>query len=91
MGGELSNNKGINRQGGGLSAGALTDKDRQDIEIAAALKVDYLAVSFPRDGSDMSEARSLLRAAGGHGLLVAKIERARRSRISPTWCGQAMR
>jgi pyruvate kinase len=76
VGGELSNNKGINRQGGGLSAGALTDKDRQDIEIAAALKVDYLAVSFPRDGSDMNEARSLLRAAGGHGLLVAKIERA---------------
>jgi pyruvate kinase len=76
VGGELSNNKGINRQGGGLSAGALTDKDRHDIEIAAALKVDYLAVSFPRDGSDMNEARSLLRAAGGHGLLVAKIERA---------------
>ena len=47
VGGELGNNKGINRQGGGLSAGALTDKDRQDIEIAAALKVDYLAVSFP--------------------------------------------
>jgi pyruvate kinase len=76
VGGELSNNKGINRQGGGLSAGALTDKDRQDIEIAAALKVDYLAVSFPRDATDMNEARSLLRAAGGHGLLVAKIERA---------------
>jgi len=76
VGGELSNNKGINRQGGGLSAGALTDKDRQDIELAAALKVDYLAVSFPRDGSDMNEARSLLRTAGGHGLLVAKIERA---------------
>src|SRR5580698_7968489 len=76
VGGELSNNKGINRQGGGLSAGALTDKDRQDIEIAAALKVDYLAVSFPRDGTDMQEARSLMRAAGGHGLLVAKIERA---------------
>ena len=76
VGGELSNNKGINRQGGGLSAGALTDKDRQDIVIAAALKVDYLAVSFPRDGTDMNEARSLLRAAGGHGLLVAKIERA---------------
>ncbi len=76
VGGELGNNKGINRQGGGLSAGALTDKDRRDIELAAALKVDYLAVSFPRDASDMNEARSLLRAAGGHGLLVAKIERA---------------
>jgi pyruvate kinase len=63
VGGELGNNKGINRQGGGLSAGALTDKDREDICVAASLKVDYLAVSFPRDGSDMNEARKLLRAA----------------------------
>ncbi len=76
VGGELGNNKGINRQGGGLSAGALTDKDRDDIRTAASLKVDYLGVSFPRDASDMDEARALLRAAGGHGLLVAKIERA---------------
>ncbi len=76
VGGELGNNKGINRQGGGLSAGALTDKDREDIRTAASLKVDYLGVSFPRDASDMEEARVLLRAAGGHGLLVAKIERA---------------
>jgi pyruvate kinase len=76
VGGELSNNKGINRQGGGLSAGALTDKDRDDIRAAATLKVDYLAVSFPRDAADMNEARTLLRQAGGHALLVAKIERA---------------
>jgi pyruvate kinase len=76
VGGELSNNKGINRQGGGLSAGALTDKDREDIRAAASLKVDYLAVSFPRDAADMNEARTLLRQAGGHALLVAKIERA---------------
>jgi pyruvate kinase len=76
VGGELGNNKGINRQGGGLSAGALTDKDREDIRTAAALKVDYLGVSFPRDAADMDEARKLLRDAGGHGLLVAKIERA---------------
>jgi pyruvate kinase len=76
VGGELGNNKGINRQGGGLSAGALTEKDREDIAIAASLKVDYLAVSFARDASDMNEARNLLRAAGGHALLVAKIERA---------------
>ena len=75
-GGELGNNKGINRQGGGLSAGALTDKDRADITAAAGLKVDYLAVSFARDAGDMNEARALLRKAGGHGLLVAKIERA---------------
>jgi pyruvate kinase len=76
VGGELSNNKGINRQGGGLSAGALTDRDRDDIRAAATLKVDYLAVSFPRDAADMNEARTLLRQAGGHALLVAKIERA---------------
>jgi len=76
VGGELGNSKGINRQGGGLSAGALTDKDRADIKAAAGLKVDYLAVSFARDAADMNEARALLRKAGGHGLLVAKIERA---------------
>ncbi|MDP8985910.1 MAG: pyruvate kinase, partial [Pseudomonadota bacterium] len=76
VGGELSNNKGINRQGGGLSAGALTDKDREDIRSAASLQVDYLAVSFPRDAADMNEARALLRQAKGHALLVAKIERA---------------
>jgi len=76
VGGELGNNKGINRQGGGLSAGALTDKDREDIVTAARLKVDYLGVSFPRDAADMDEARGLMRQAGGHALLVAKIERA---------------
>ena len=76
VGGELGNNKGINRQGGGLSAGALTDKDREDIVTAARLKVDYLGVSFPRDAADMDEARGLLRQAGGQGHLVAKIERA---------------
>lgn len=76
MGGPLSNNKGINRQGGGLSAGALTDKDRADIRTAAAIDVDYLAVSFPRSGDDMREARALMEAAGGNACLVAKIERA---------------
>lgn len=75
VGGELSDNKGINKQGGGLTAGALTDKDREHIKLAAELRVDYLAVSFARDGHDMEEARQLLRAAGGHGYLVAKIER----------------
>lgn len=75
VGGELSDKKGINKQGGGLSAGALTDKDRSDIKLAAQLGVDYLAVSFARDGSDMDEARTLLRKEGGFGYLVAKIER----------------
>ena len=76
FGGVLSNNKGINRQGGGLSAKALTDKDRADIKTAAQIGVDYLAVSFPREAADIDEARRLLREAGGEGLLVAKIERA---------------
>ena len=75
QGGALSNNKGINRKGGGLSASALTEKDIEDIKTAAALKADYLAVSFPRSGADMRQARELLRAAGGKSQLVAKIER----------------
>jgi len=76
LGGSLSDSKGINRLGGGLSARALTDKDREDVRTAAELEVDYLAVSFPRDGTDMEDARDLLRAAGSNALLVAKIERA---------------
>ena len=75
-GGELSNNKGINRQGGGLTAPALTAKDMEDIKTAAGLKADFLAVSFPKSGADMYMARELMRAAGGHAMLIAKIERA---------------
>jgi pyruvate kinase len=75
-GGTLSNNKGINRQGGGLTAPALTPKDIEDIRTAARLKVDFLAVSFPKSGADMYMAGELLRASGGHALLIAKIERA---------------
>ena len=74
-GGELSDMKGLNKQGGGLSAGALTDKDREDILMAAELGVDYLAVSFVRDRNDIAEAWDLMRAAGGEGRIVAKIER----------------
>lgn len=74
-GGELSNNKGINKQGGGLSAPALTLKDMEDIKIAASLNVDYVAVSFPKSGADMRQARDLLHAAGSGALLIAKIER----------------
>ncbi|SOE47781.1 Pyruvate kinase [plant metagenome] len=76
VGGPLSDNKGINRRGGGLSAASLTDKDRADILVAAELKLDYVAVSFPRYGSDIEEARTLLRAAGSDAWIVAKIERA---------------
>lgn len=75
VGGELSNNKGINRLGGGLSAGAITSKDRADIKEAARLGADFLAISFPRDANDIHEARALLQAAGGHAHIVAKIER----------------
>jgi pyruvate kinase len=75
QGGVLSDHKGINRQGGGLSAPALTDKDRSDIRIAAELKFDFLAVSFVRNAEDVEETRRLLRKSGGHGLIVAKIER----------------
>ncbi len=74
-GGELSNNKGINKQGGGLSAPALTAKDIEDIKTAASLNVDYLAVSFPKSGGDMRLARQLLHDAGSSAMLVAKIER----------------
>ena len=75
VGGELSDHKGINRQGGGLSADALTDKDKADIKLAASMGVDYLAVSFVRSAADVEEARRLLREAGGEGRIVAKIER----------------
>ena len=75
-GGELSNNKGINRQGGGLSAPALTPKDMEDIQVAAELGVHIVAVSFPKTGADMRLARELVRAAGLNALLIAKIERA---------------
>ncbi len=76
VGGTLSNNKGINRRGGGLSAPSLTDKDRADIKVAAELQLDYVAVSFPRHGSDIDEARELVRAAGSQAWIIAKIERA---------------
>jgi pyruvate kinase len=75
-GGVLSNNKGINRQGGGLTAPALTPKDIDDIRTAAKINADYLAVSFPKTGADMYMARELLRASGGKAFLIAKIERA---------------
>ncbi|RLA19546.1 MAG: pyruvate kinase, partial [Gammaproteobacteria bacterium] len=76
VGGELSNNKGINLQGGGLSAAALTEKDKEDILTAAKIEVDFIAVSFPRNAEDMHLARKLVKAAGSHAYLVAKIERA---------------
>ena len=74
-GGILSDHKGINLKGGGLSAPALTDVDRDNIKLAAELGCDFLAVSFVRSGADIIEARELFEEAGGTGLIVAKIER----------------
>ncbi|CAN7297153.1 pyruvate kinase [Pseudomonas solani] len=76
IGGPLSDHKGINRRGGGLTAPALTAKDKADIKLAAEMELDYLAVSFPRDAADMELARRLRDEAGGSAWLVAKIERA---------------
>ncbi len=80
IGGELSNNKGINRQGGGLSAPALTPKDMEDIRTAMSFQADYVAVSFPKSASDMEMARQLCNAAAAEynhkPHLIAKIERA---------------
>ena len=80
IGGELSNNKGINRQGGGLSAPALTSKDMEDIKTAMSLGADYIAVSFPKNATDMIMARQLANIAGEayqrKPRMIAKIERA---------------
>lgn len=76
VGGVLSNNKGINRLGGGLTAPAFTDKDKEDLITATKIGVDYIAVSFPRSGDDMRYVRSLAEKAGSDAQLLAKIERA---------------
>lgn len=76
VGGPLSNNKGINKLGGGLSADALTEKDKEDIKTAAKIGVDYLAVSFPRTAEDLNLARRLARDAGCDAKIVSKVERA---------------
>ena len=75
QGGVLSDRKGINRQGGGLTAPALTAKDMDDLKTAVAFEADFIAVSFPKNAPDMYMARELMRAAGGHCLMIAKIER----------------
>ncbi len=76
VGGPLSDNKGINLKGGGLTAEVLTEKDKEDIKTAAQIDADYVAVSFPRAASDIDQARRLLVAEGSSAGLVAKIERA---------------
>ena len=74
--GTLYNNKGINLRGGGLSASALTDKDKSDILIAAKADADYVAISFPINADDVRETKSLLLKAGSNASVIAKIERA---------------
>ncbi|SFB83009.1 pyruvate kinase [Marinospirillum celere] len=76
VGGPLSNNKGINLLGGGLSASALTDKDKEDILTAAEIEADYLAISFPRSAEDVETCRKLALRAGLQAEIVSKIERA---------------
>jgi pyruvate kinase len=80
LGGELSNNKGINKQGGGLTAPALTGKDMDDIKTAMSFQADYIAVSFPKNATDMEMARQLANVAAAEynhkPSLIAKIERA---------------
>jgi pyruvate kinase len=80
IGGELSNHKGINRQGGGLTAPALTSKDMEDIRVAMQLEADFIAVSFPKSSTDMTMARQLANLAAGsrrqRPMMIAKIERA---------------
>jgi len=79
IGGELSNNKGINKQGGGLTAPALTAKDMDDIRTAVSFRCEYLAVSFPKSATDMEMARQLANVAGEalrhRPAMIAKIER----------------
>lgn len=75
VGGRLSNHKGINRKGGGLTAPALTDKDRKDLAFAVSQHVDYIAISFPRNAADMQLAKDLIAEQGGQAGVIAKIER----------------
>jgi pyruvate kinase len=75
VGGELSDRKGVNRQGGGISAPALAERDFEDIKWAAAQGIDYVAVSFARSAADIHLARRLVAEAGGFARIVAKIER----------------
>jgi pyruvate kinase len=72
----ISNNKGINLKGGGLSAPALTDKDKEDLKAAVAMNVDYVALSFARTAADVNQCRELVKAAGSNASIVTKIERA---------------
>ena len=75
-GGDLGNNKGINKHGGGLSASALSEKDYRDMEVVAEIDADFVAISFPRDAQDIHLARAALKERGSTADVIAKIERA---------------
>ena len=75
-GGELSNNKGLNLQGGGLSTSALTEKDKRDLKHAVSIGADFIAISFPRVAADITHTRGLLKELGSNAHIIAKIERA---------------
>ncbi|HYC10367.1 MAG TPA: pyruvate kinase, partial [Steroidobacteraceae bacterium] len=83
VGGELSDRKGLNRQGGGISAPALSERGLEDIRFAAQQGIDYVSVSFAREAADIEKARTLLRAAGSEARVVAKIERHEAVEILP--------
>lgn len=76
LGGVLSDHKGLNKEGGGLTAKALTNKDRRDLRHAIKLGVDFIAVSFPKDAADIESARRLIKKEGGECRIIAKMERA---------------
>ena len=75
VGGPLSDHKGINRKGGGLSAKALTEKDKKDLAFVVSMDVDYIAISFPRDKRDVLESKALIEQHNGKAGVIAKIER----------------
>ena len=87
LGGELSNNKGINKQGGGLTAPALTAKDMEDIQTAMSFQADYVAVSFPKNATDMEMARQLCNVAGAEYRPQAGADRQDRARRSDSEAG----
>lgn len=76
VGGELKSRKGLNRLGGGLSAPTITEKDLQDIDLAAELSLDFLAVSFPCCAADLDPVKNRLADLGADIRIIAKIERA---------------
>lgn len=73
-GGRLSGRKGVNVPGANLSVKSLTDKDKKDLEFGIKNKVDFVALSFVRNSSDIRELREILVKAGSDAQIIAKIE-----------------